>query len=237
MAGETLSIGGRQAFVIMPAAEQLAKDKPVPWVMYAPTLPRLPGGNEKWMFEKFLAKGIAIAGIDVGESYGNPAGRKSYTDLHATLVKERNFSTKPVLLARSRGGLMLYSWAVEHPESVGGVAGIYPVCNFKSYPGLDRAAKGYGMTAAELDKASAEHNPVDRLKPLAQAKVPVLHLHGDKDRVVPLDANSALLVERYKAHGGPGEVMVVKDGKHDGWSGWFENERLTAFVIKHARGE
>ena len=57
---------------------------------------------------------------------------------------------KPCLLARSRGGLMLYAWAVEHPESVGGVAGIYPVCNLASYPGLGRACGAYGLTMDEL---------------------------------------------------------------------------------------
>jgi hypothetical protein len=34
---------------------------------------------------------------------------------------------------------MLYNWACEHPESVACIAGIYPVCNLRSFPGLDRA--------------------------------------------------------------------------------------------------
>lgn len=237
MPGETLSVGGRQAFVIMPLAENVAEGKPVPWVWYAPTLPRLPGGHETWMFEKFLAKGIAIAGIDVGESFGSPAGRKGFSELHEVLTTERNFSPTPVLLARSRGGLMLYNWAVENPTKVAGVAGIYPVCNVASYPGIPNASRAYGMTPDELKAALPEQNPVERLKPLAEAGVPVLHLHGDNDKVVPLDANSAMLVERYKAFGGPAEVIVVKDGKHDGWPGWFQNERIAAFVIERALGD
>ena len=59
---------------------------PVPWVWYAPTL--LPGqtsalpdistpsGAEVWMFERFLEAGVAVAGIDAGESYGSPAGQR-----------------------------------------------------------------------------------------------------------------------------------------------------------------
>ena len=57
------------------------RDGPMPWVWYAPTLNRLPGAAEKWMFDRFLATGIAIAGIDVGESYGSPNGRASYQAL------------------------------------------------------------------------------------------------------------------------------------------------------------
>jgi hypothetical protein len=37
-------------------------------VWYAPTLPSLPEARENWMFERFLAAGIAVAGVDVGES-------------------------------------------------------------------------------------------------------------------------------------------------------------------------
>ena len=53
----------------------------MPWVWYAPTLPGLPGPEEKWMFQKFLDAGIAIAGIDVGESFGSPSGRAIYSSL------------------------------------------------------------------------------------------------------------------------------------------------------------
>ena len=68
--------------------------------------------------------------------------------LHCELVERRGSSRKPCLLARSRGGLMAYNWAAEHPESVGGLAGIYPVCNLRSWPGLDKACGAYGLTVA-----------------------------------------------------------------------------------------
>lgn len=228
--GEAFEFDGRDAFVIVPPAAKTD----IPWVWYAPTLPNLPGVHEKWMFERFLRAGIAIAGVDVGESFGSPAGREVYAKFHAYLVRTRSFGGKPVLLARSRGGLMLYSWAVENPQRVGGVAGIYPVCNIASYPGVGRAAGAYGMTADELERTLAVHNPIDRLKPLAAARVPVLHIHGDKDGTVPLDANSAELAKRYQAFGGPVEIEVIKGQGHNLWSGWFESQKLTDFVIRHA---
>jgi len=232
--GKVFEVEGRTAFLILPEKKQITAGKPIPWVWYAPTLPRLPGKEENWMFEQFLAAGIAIAGIDVGESFGSPAGRKHYSALHKALTTEHGLAPKAVMLARSRGGLMLYSWAADHPDKVAGIAGVYPVCNIASYPGVKRAASAYGLDEAGLQAVLETHNPIDRLAPLAKAKVPLHHIHGDNDRVVPLDLNSGLLAERYKALGGPVTLEVVKDGGHDMKRHWFESQALVDFVIEQA---
>ena len=39
---------------------------------------------------------------------------------------------------------MLYNWAVINPAKVKAIAGIYPVCNLISYPGLE-AKSAYGL--------------------------------------------------------------------------------------------
>lgn len=231
---ETFTVADHQAFVLEPP-ESSRIDGPTPWVWYAPTLgKRHPSRDEQWMFDRLHAKGIAVAGVDVGESFGSPKGRAIYQALYDELTKNRGFSDKPVLLARSRGGLMLYSWAVEHPHCVGGVAGIYPVCNIASYPGIARAAPAFGMAAKELEANLAEHNPVDRLKQLAEARVPIFHIQGDSDRVVPHEKNSGLLAQRYEAFGGPVEVELIKGQGHNMWRGWFESQRLTDFMIAKA---
>ena len=228
--GESFRIDGRDAFVILPKEAAGA----TPWVWYAPTLKGLPGKEEVWMFERFLAAGVAVAGVDVGESFGSPDGRAAYSAFYDHLTTDRGFGARPCLLARSRGGLMLYGWAAENPGKVSGAAGIYPVCNIASYPGVAKAAPAYGLTAEEMAGELTKHNPVDRLRPLAEAKVPVFHIHGDSDTVVPLAANTALLAERYRGLGGPVEVEVVVGRGHDMWEGWFRSERLTDFVIERA---
>jgi dipeptidyl aminopeptidase/acylaminoacyl peptidase len=187
------------------------------------------------MFARFLAAGIAVAVIDVGESFGSPRGRAHFTALHDELVQRRGFSAKPCLLARSRGGLMLYNWAVEHPGSVACVAGIYPVCNLASYPGLAKACGAYGLTEPELAASLAAHNPVERIAPLARARVPILHLHGDQDEIVPLDQNSGELAKRYRQHGGEMQLIVFPGQGHNYWSGWFQSQMLVDFVLAHAR--
>src|SRR4051794_10064424 len=154
--GEVVEVSGRTAFLIPAQADPYAKVKP--WVWYAPTLPSLPGPEERWMFERFRAAGIAVAGIDAGESYGSPAGNKVFDALYATMTA-RGYSAKPVLLGRSRGGLMTLSWAAAHPDKVGGFAGIYPVCDLASYPGVERAAGAFEMKADELKTRLKEFNP------------------------------------------------------------------------------
>jgi hypothetical protein len=233
MPGEVFEVGGHTAFLILPEPERRVAG--MPWVWYAPTLPGLTGAEETWMFHKFLDAGIAVAGIDVGESYGSPDGRAIFTSFYRQLVGKRRFSEKPCLLARSRGGLMLYNWAVEHPQSVGCIAGIYPVCDLRSYPGIDKAAGAYGMAPERLTEVLAQHNPVDRVEPLAKAGVPVLHIHGDVDRVVPLESNSAELARRYRRFGGEMTLKVIKGQGHNMWPGWFQCQELVDFVIAHAK--
>ncbi|MCP4375072.1 MAG: alpha/beta hydrolase [bacterium] len=222
-------VAGRPAFLILPP--NVKSGEPVPWVWYAPTLRGLPGGAEKWMFDQFLKKGIAIAGVNVGESYGSPKGRAIYSALYKQLVEKRGLAKKACLLARSRGGLMLYNWAVENPTRVACIAGIFPVCNISSYPGLKRACGAYGMTEEQLKAKLADHNPIDRLAPLARAKVPIYHMHGDRDSVVPLEKNSGELYKRYKKLGGKMTLEVIKGQGHNMWSGWFNNQKLVDFVI------
>ncbi len=231
LTGEAFKFNGCEAFAILPSGAKAD----TPWVWYAPTLRGLPGKAEVWMFQRFLDAGIAIAGIDVGESYGSPQGREIYSDFYNYLVLTRNFSKKPCLLARSRGGLMLYSWAVENPQSIAGIAGIYPVCNIASYPGIVRACAAYGLTADQLKSDLKNYNPIDRLGPLAKANVPIFHIHGDEDKVVPLKENSAMLAERYVELGGTMTLEVVEGQGHNMWSGWFQSEELVEFVVDNAR--
>lgn len=231
--GDLFLVSARTAFVIpAPASEAAAK----PWVWYAPTLPPYPGKEERWMIEQFLAAGIAVAGIDAGESYGSPAGRELFTQFYFEMTRARGYSRKPVLLGRSRGGLMLLSWAADHPDKVGGFAGIYPVCNIASYPGVDKAAGAYQMSAEELTRTLAEHNPVDRLGPLAKAGVPFFAIHGDVDKVVPLEMNSGLVKKRYTALGGSMQLIVPQGQGHNMWTGFFESQELVDFVKTHAGG-
>src|SRR4051812_34914292 len=72
--GERLTVAGRPGFVFLPTN----RSSPQPWVMYAPTLAPYPDKNERWMHERFLDAGVAVAGVDVGEAYGGTKGREGF---------------------------------------------------------------------------------------------------------------------------------------------------------------
>jgi hypothetical protein len=135
------AISGGSGFVIKPNRSEPAGLKP--WVWYAPTfvkarpeMGRYPNESLAWLFIRLLEKGVWIAGVDVGESWGNSRGRKAYTHFYKYVRKNYALSARPCLLAQSRGGMMLYNWAVEHAHNLGCIAGIYPVTNLESWPNL-----------------------------------------------------------------------------------------------------
>lgn len=230
--GQVFSVRGHTAFLI--PSETAPSDRPKPWVWYAPTLPGLPGLEERWMFQQFLGAGVAVAGIDVGESFGSPAGRGLFSALHEELSTRRGYARKAVLLGRSRGGLMALAWAEDHPHCVAAFAGIYPVCNLASYPGITNAAPAYGLTPAAFRRRLARFNPIDRLLPLARAGVPLFAIHGDVDQVVPLEANSGLVQARYAALGGSMRLIIPAGQGHNLWKGFFECPELVDFVTQNA---
>jgi len=233
--GESFVVQGRPAFVLLPPEDK--RLSPQPWIIYAPTLPAYPDQHEKWMHEQFLAAGVAVAGIDAGEAYGSPRGTDLMTALHAELVKTRGFAAKPCLLGRSRGGLWVSSWAIAHPDKVAGIAGLYPVFDLRSYPGLEKAAPAHELTEQALNARLADHNPIARIDVLANARIPVFMIHGDDDKVVPLRDNSEALAKRYQSLGQADLVtlVVAKGQGHNLWDGFFRCRQLTDFAIQRAK--
>lgn len=230
------TVGAHKAFVIRP--DQPAADGAKPWAWYAPTFINengsgYPNASNEWLFRRLLDAGWAVAGVDVGESHGSPAGRKAYGEFYDAVVKQYGLDAKACLVPQSRGGLMLYNWAAENPQKVRCIAAIYPVRDLRSYPGLKAAAPAYGPSEEELASRLAEHNPIDRLDALAKARVPIFHIHGDSDTVVPLARNSQVLCDRYRALGGPVQLVVVKGKGHAEIPEFFQSPELLKFLMDH----
>jgi len=234
--GEVFTVADRTAFMFAADPAAAPREGPRPWILYAPTLPPYPDRHERWMHERFTRAGVAVAGIDTGESYGSPAGVKATEALHAEMVR-RGFATRPALLGRSRGGLWTAAWAIAHPELTAGLGGIYPVYDWRTYPGVDKAAPAYGLGPDELRARVGDLCPIERIGVAAKAGVPVCIIHGDADTVVPLEPNSAALASRYAAAGRQDLVrLIVAPGRgHDFWEGFFQCEELVEFLVARAR--
>ena len=136
------------------------------------------------------------------------------------------------------------SWAeaaAAKPRKGAGIYGDAPGCDFKSWPGGKGKGKGsggawqqclkvYGLTEAEA--MVFKGNPVDNLKPLAEAKIPLLNVCGAADKVVPMAENTSLLAERYKALGGKITVIAKKGVGHHHHS-LKDPKPIVDFVLKH----
>ena len=66
--------------------------------------------------------------------------------------------------------------------------------------------------------------------------MPLLHVCGTADKVVPIAENTALLEERYIALGGPIEVIHKKDVGHHPHS-LQDPFPIVDFILKHTLGE
>jgi alpha-beta hydrolase superfamily lysophospholipase len=159
--------------------------------------------------------------------------------LYEELTEKRGFAKQPCLLGRSRGGLWVSSWAIANPDKVAGIAGIYPVFDLRTYPGLAKAAPAFEMTPQQLESQLDEFNPIARIDVLAKAKIPVCIIHGDVDKVVPLKENSQTLADRYQQASAKDAVtlIVVAGQGHNFFEGFFHCQELVDFAIARAKGE
>ena len=89
--------GLRPAGVRVFAASEIADVTPTVDFLRA-TLPDFPDLHEKWMHDQFIAAGVAVAGVDVGESYGSPRGRKIFDEFYEELTGKQGFAKAPVPL-------------------------------------------------------------------------------------------------------------------------------------------
>ncbi|MGI9475010.1 MAG: sulfatase-like hydrolase/transferase [Rubripirellula sp.] len=233
--GQSFMVDGRHAFLMEPepAAEE-THDKP--WIFYAPTLLSTPDKAESWMHQQFLDAGVAVAGIDVGEAYGSPKAFPFFEALYDEMAR-RGYSRRPALLGRSRGGLWVSSWAIENPDRVACIGGIYPVYDYTTYPGVQRAANAYNLTPQQLLTEQDQWNPIKRSATLASAEIPVLIIHGKEDKVVPLEQNSAALQNAYQEQSQGEHIRVIEiDGQgHNFWPGFFHCQELVDFLIEQAK--
>ncbi|MEN6574975.1 MAG: prolyl oligopeptidase family serine peptidase [Phycisphaerales bacterium] len=198
---------GRASIVVAPKTTAAGK----PWIWRARFF-----GHEPQTDIALLERGYHLVYTDVAGLYGAPRAVAIWDRFHAYLTRTHGFSEKVVLEGMSRGGLIIYNWAAENPEKVCCIYADAPVCDIKSWPGGKGAGPGDATCWAECLKAygfteeqalEARCNPVDNLAPLAKAGVPLLHVVGDADEVVPVAENTAILEERYKALGGSIQVI------------------------------
>ena len=213
-----LRVRGRIAYLIKPTGKV---DPQKRWVWDFPFWLAINDGfgavAHRYYVEQLLAAGFHVAGVEVGPSCGSPAAAEVCQEFYEQLVSKHGLNRRARVLSHSHGGLIAYGWAFRHPKCVDRIAGMCPATDFRTWPGLPNVVTGptkgldYGLSLEELTRRAGEFNPIDNLAPLAKAGTKILHLHGDKDTLIPTSANSTELARRYRELGGAAEIVLLKD--------------------------
>jgi len=234
------AVDGRNAYVVVP--RQAAPGRP--WVWRA----RFPNYHAE-MDVALLGKGFHIAYLDVAGLFGCPQAMNHADKFYRLLTAEHGLAPKPALEGVSRGGLFVYNWAARNPDKVACIYADTPVCDFKSWPGgrgkgigspRDWALclKVYGLS--EPEALAYPGNPIEALAPIAAAKIPILHVVSENDRVVPPAENTYLLKERLEKLGGSIQIISVAEGTAQSNGHHFEHpdpEKVADFIVRHAAGQ
>jgi lysophospholipase L1-like esterase/pimeloyl-ACP methyl ester carboxylesterase len=196
---------------------------------------------------ELVARGFHLVYLGVPDLFGSPVAVAAWNDFHQALTTTYKLAKKPALIGLSRGGLYCYNWAAANPDKVACIYADAPVCDFKSWPGgrLKGLGKGDGSTeewarllkaygfASDAEAIASRANPVDNLRPLAEAKVPLLHVYGDADPVVPWGENTGVVAERYRQLGGS-ITLIAKPGVGHHPHGLADPTPIVEFIVKHA---
>lgn len=164
-----------------------------------------------------LEKGWHLAYCDVSNLFGSPRAVMRWDKFHRAMVQDHGLAKKVALEGMSRGGLIIYNWAKKNPGKTLCIYADAPVCDFNSWPGGNGRGMGnagswracmqaYGIN--EEEALQFKGIPIHGLENLVESKVPLLHVVGQADRVVPVEENTDIIEE--KILGGGGEIMVIR---------------------------
>ncbi|GHT13315.1 hypothetical protein FACS189432_06710 [Bacteroidia bacterium] len=129
---------------------------------------------------ELLSRGFHIVVAPV--SYNADGPLLNHWNIVYKYLTEKGFSPKPVMAGRGAATGEVYTWAIENPDKVSGIYGENPI----------------------LRSSLAKIQPIDNLKPLATAKVPILHASGSLDP--NLKSQTDELKKRYS-----GKMTVISD--------------------------
>ncbi len=186
--------------------------------------------------KRLLALGYHIVYCDVENLFGSPEAVKRWDSFYK-IMQKAGLNKKVVLEGMSRGGLIVYNWAVKNPKKVAAIYADAPVMDLKSWPlGNDKYAKekelllsAYNMTEEEI--MAYKGNPIDNATKIAKAQIPIIHVVGDADKVVPYADNTARFAEILRENGAKIEI-IIKSGKGHHPHSLKNPKRLAEFILR-----
>ena len=180
-------------------------------------------GHEPQVDIALLSNGFHLVYVDVANLFGNDLAVNIWNRTYKFVSQKYQLHPKAVLEGMSRGGLIVYNWTAKNTDKVACIYVDAPVCDIKSWPGGMGKGKGaktewkaclsaYQLTTKKVKQFKG--NPVDHAALIAKANIPVIHVCGDADKVVPMEENTLLFKERYEQAGGKMHLIPKKGIGH-----------------------
>lgn len=229
-------IAGSSAYLVVPT--NAAKGNP--WIWRA----RFPGFHAEMDIE-LVKQGFHLAYFDVAGKFGCPDVITRADEFYSFLVDGRGLNPKASMEGVSRGGLFVYNWSAKHPSRVASIYCDTPVCDFRSWPGGQGKGIGspgawkqcldaYGLT--EQQAQTYDKLPINHAEVLAKAKIPILHIVSDNDRVVPPKENTYVLKAKLAQLRHDMPVISVAEGTEKSNGHHFDHpepQRVIDFFVDH----
>ena len=215
-----------------------AKTAKLPWVWHGEFF-----GHRPQPDIELLKRGFHLVYTRVPDQLGSPIAVEHWNKVYEELTTKHNFAGKVALVGLSRGGLYCYNWAAANPDKIACIYADAPVCDLKSWPGGKGKGKGsprdweiakqvYGF-ASDEEATAYKLNPVDTLAGLAKNHVPLLHVYGDADDVVPWEENTGIIASRYRELGGD-ILLIAKAGVGHHPHGLEDSKPIVEFIEQNA---
>lgn len=206
------------------------------WMIFPDAFPERTG-------EQVLpGRGYYVAFMDVGNSFGAPSALAQLSAFYRVLTG-LGLNAKPALVGISRGGLFTFNWAAQNPDKVSAIYNDAPVCSFASWPyenGAGREGKDWKELLAvygfknDREALDSPLQPLRELDAVARAGIPVIHVVGDADSVVPVAENTEPLEKEYLRLGGK-IVVIHRPGCGHHPHGLDDPAPVIDFIIEHER--
>ena len=210
----------------------------MPWVISVGEI----GDGFHWQIhEKLLKAGVHVAAINVYDVYGAEYGLDLMDSLYVVARKQFGLPERCGLFGVSRAGLSVYRWAVRHPERTACIYCEGPVMDFKTWPmcwepsahNWKELKQYYGFDS-DAEAMAYKGNPIDNLKPIAEAKIPLRHVISLTDehdvKIVPNDKNTLKAQQLLRRMGHYLDVVITPEGMKAPYA--FDDASI-AFILEH----
>ncbi len=168
-------------------------------------------GHEPQTDIALLERGFHVAYCDVAELFGNNEALFIWNGFYEMLTNA-GLAHKAVMEGMSRGGMYIYRWAEKYPERVSCIYADAPVLDMKSWPGgrgkSEKNDQNWEIFKKDFDFNTDEPaiafkgNPLDFAGKIAKTGIPMLHVVGDADNVVPVSENTEPFAQKINDAGG-----------------------------------